>query len=171
MTKDDQSNLGNQAGFRDDNLDRIERFEVQDGSSFHSELTALLYNWWRSFAPRLPRVDEFSIAEHPQIAANLFLIRPLGDGRFEYRLNGEEVVQIVGQSLKGTIFSTEDANLAHQNLAAYHQKVIDSRSCHRCVGQFTPPGRTARRFESVDCPLVDKTGQVTRVVGLLVALT
>ncbi len=165
VSKDIQA--GDIAADRSDNFDYIVRHFLQGPHFFQSSVVQYLYDWWQGYEPSLPQRKQFDLVEHAAIAPNLFLIKVLGDGRFEYRINGEEVVSLVGVSLKGEMISPDHHDIAMANLARYYQEIVEKKQARACTGNLRPAHMDVLEFETVDCPLVDKNGNITHIVGAI----
>lgn len=164
---DDDVQFGDSASERSDNFDHIVRHYLNGPHFFKSGVVQCLYDWWLTYAPDIPQRRHFDLVEHAPIAANLFLVSVLDKGKFEYRINGEEVVNLIGVSLKGVILSEDNDDPAMANLARYYQDTVENRLARACTGMVRPAPRQAVAFETVDCPLVDRDGKVTHIVGAI----
>ncbi|MET1026912.1 MAG: hypothetical protein ABWY00_07080, partial [Dongiaceae bacterium] len=49
----------------------------------------------------------------------------------------------------------------------YYKDIVDRRICLRCQGRLALLDADHKRFESIDCPLIDDTGQVARIIGAM----
>lgn len=152
---------------RDDNFDQIVRHFLDGPHYFQSAVVHYLYEWWRGYSPALPQRKQFDLVEHASIAPNLFLIKVLGNGEFEYRINGEQVVSLVGVSLKGEVIAPSHGDIAMVNLAHYYQEIVDKRLARTCTGTLRSSDLERVNFETVDCPLVDKNSEITHIVGAI----
>lgn len=159
--------FGDRADHRDDNFDEIRRFDIDGYHRFRTSAVQHIFDWWSSFDPRKPGRSDFELADHVAVAPHLFLIRVLGTAQFEYRLNGEAVVHLVGYSMKGAVFDTEDPAPGRRVLAEYYRSLIDAGVCKRCEGVVHFPDLPSQPFESVDCPLFEADGSVSHVLGAL----
>ena len=140
-----------------------------------TEATLTLFNWWISFAPRIPARDDFDVIDHLRIAGNLFLIQVLEGGRFEFRLCGETVVQIVGVNDRGTICDVNGpaASQIEQHyvaLANHYASIVADQTPRSAKGRLTGLYRTHKQFESIDLPLLDAQGQVSHIIGAMDAI-
>ncbi|MTI08266.1 PAS domain-containing protein [Curvivirga aplysinae] len=153
-----------------ENFEDVSRVHIQSSDDFRSDQARELYEWWQSFTPKLPCRDDFKIEENWHIAPNLFLIECLGDGKFLYRLNGEEVRNLVGKNQAGSYFSLEGETPELVNLAKYLDGLRQIKKPIRCIGSLAFFGKTKKQFESLDCPLFDENGNVTFIIGIIVGL-
>lgn len=154
-----------------ENFRRVERVNVVDESIFISESLRQFYNWWRSRSTKPPTRAEFDIIDHWRLAPNFFVIRVINSHAFELTLAGDEVIQLVGRNPIGRQFTTNDADTALRNFATYLSTVSRTRSCWRCIGNLAMFQREHIRFESIDCPLTDPTGErITHCIGLMVRI-
>lgn len=163
----DKVQRGDMADDRNDNFDHIVRHFLDGQHFFQSSVVQYLYDWWLGFGPDLPARKQFDLVEHASIAPNLFLIKVLGSGKFEYRINGENVVDLVGVSLKGEVISTDHDEIAMVNLSKYYQEIVEHRKARRCTGYLQLAWKEQLPFETVDCPLVGRNGAVTHIVGAI----
>jgi hypothetical protein len=147
----------------------IEDTAVDATTRFESAKTKHLYDWWASANDgQMPRRRQFDILSHRPIVANLFLTEVLPDGNFQFRLLGEEVIQIIGRNRTGeTVRQAAEGEYGHE-LYTYYRSVMTGRICRRCTGALFFATKGARRFESIDCPLADDNGeQVAVIIGVM----
>jgi hypothetical protein len=147
----------------------IEEAAVDATTRFESAKVKHLYDWWASANDgRMPRRRQFDILGHRPIVANLFLTEVLPEGDFLFRLLGEEVIQIIGRNRTGeTVRQAAVGEYGHE-LYAYYRSVVAERVCRRCTGSLLFATKGARRFESIDCPLADDSGeQVAAIIGVM----
>jgi len=126
--------------------------------------TQRLLTWWlNNGAP--PLRSQFDIVDHAADAPNIFLIRRIRPGWFDYRLAGQEVIRIVGRNSRGEIFSVEDDE--NRAVFARHlENVAHDRMPWVCDGTTEIHGRVGLiQFESIDCPLVNEDGDVDWIIG------
>ncbi len=145
----------------------VHRTAIGGPDEFVSPNVRRLYEWWLAFAPDIPKRKDFDVLELADVAANLFLVRMIEPGLFEYRLRGERVAEIVGTRGGGDQYGSEDEDEGHRQLADYYQGIVQSRTPLRCRGSLLEGTTFANAFESVDCPLVDDTGAVTHIIGAM----
>ena len=148
---------------------------IQSAGRLHTDATQLLFQWWLSFQPGLPQRSDFDIVDHLRIAGHLFLIQVAGDGRFEFRLCGETVVQIVGVNDRGTVCDINGpaATQIEQHyiaLANHYNSIVSDRQPRFARGRLTGLYRTHKMFESIDLPLLDETGRVSHIIGAMDAI-
>ena len=146
------------------------RRPVNGPASFTSDAVTALNDWWLGFHPLMPSMNEFDIVDHANLAPNLFLYKILEPGVYQYRLNGEEVVQLTGATQAGVTFSDKDQDQESVTLANYLNQVVESRIPWTCGGSMAHVGRDHLRFESIDCPLAGKDGRVTHILGVMVKI-
>ncbi len=152
---------------RDDNFDWIRRYDVIAPYSFQSQIVQALFDWWCSFHPRMPYRQDFNISEHAQIAAHLYLIKSYENQTFEYRLNGESVIKLIGYSMKGVVFDKSSPSPSQRVLAEYCQEVTSSKTCKRCTGEIRIGETQKVAFESLDCPLLNEKNEVGYTLGVI----
>ncbi len=127
-----------------------------------------LYEWWqRSRGKDIPCRSDFDIIEHFRLAPHLFMLHRLEKNIWEYRLNGEEVVRLMGTSQRGMVFSTSDASAELAAFARYLEQVAESRTAWVCRGSLGFRGKDFLSFASVDCPLSGPDGTVDTILGAL----
>lgn len=141
--------------------------KLELNSTLKTEPTVQLFNWWKTFHPNLPMRSQFAIDEHWSIASNIYLIEVLEDTSFRYKINGEEVIELVGQNQANTIFDIKGTQPELVNLALHYQAIINENSAMQCYGTLSLFGDRLHDFESVDCPLVDSEGKITHIIGAL----
>jgi hypothetical protein len=150
------------------NFHRIERVGVVDGAEFESNTLRGFFDWWRSQPTQPPRRADFDVIDHWRQVPNFFFLRVIDADTFEFILVGEGVIRLVGHNNSGRRFSVNDADLPMGNFARYLRMVMRSRQCWRCSGNLAIYEREHIRFESMDCPLTDPSGQeITHFIGLM----
>lgn len=121
-------------------------------------LVADALSWWRGTgAP--PKRSEFDIIDHPSWAPNVYMVKCLSPGRFEYRLAGEAAIRLVGRNDAGRIFTTEDDVAYDRDFANYLAQVAESNKAWVCRGASRMETGLHVPFESVDLPLMGDSGQ------------
>ncbi|WP_420547088.1 PAS domain-containing protein [Curvivirga sp.] len=153
-----------------ENFEDVSRVYIQSCDDFLSIQARQLYEWWQSFTSKLPHRDDFCIEENWHIAPNLFLIECLDNGKYLYRLNGEEVRNLVGKNQAGSHFSIEGETPELISLAKYLDGLCHLKKPIRCEGSLAAFGKNHKRFESLDCPLFDEHGNVSFIIGIIVGL-
>ncbi|MFD2207095.1 PAS domain-containing protein [Kiloniella antarctica] len=152
---------------RDDNFDWIRRYDVDVPYLFNTQVVQKLFDWWCSFHPNLPNRQDFNISDHSSIASHLYLIKLHENNSFEYRLNGENVINLVGYSMKGIIFDKTSTSPSQRVLAQYCEEVMSSQVCKRCTGEIRLSDTRKVAFESLDCPLINENNEVGYTLGVM----
>jgi hypothetical protein len=153
-----------------ENFRYVHRTPVEHADDFSTEDLRGVFDWWGAQASVPPRRANFDICDHAHLAPHAFLIRVLDRGRFEYVLQGEEVIHLVGRRQNGILFGPESTDPAQRAMAGYFQTVIDSRRAWRCAGTLAMFGKEHLDFESIDCPLMAESGRaVSHLIGFMYA--
>lgn len=136
-----------------------------------------LYDWWLACAgkypePGLPRWQDFDIAEHVTLAPYLFVVETPADGAYRFRLLGEAVIGMIGRNIAGELVQSRPSDDYGHDLYDYYAEIVRERECRMCRGTLDFVGFDRRRpdhrhFEAIDCPTVDETGGVTRIIGIM----
>lgn len=133
--------------------------------------TRSLFTWWcrtAAAADGMPARAAFDILDHVAIAADLFLVEVVDPGRFLMKVQGDNVITLIGRSNMGRVFSVAAADRKEHGIAAHYARVVDSRKAWRCRGSAAVFDKSYLSVEAVDCPLSDPaTGRVTHIVGVL----
>lgn len=154
-----------------ENFRLVERYRVNHRSIFQNDNLRKFHDWWRAGPTTPPTRSKFDIIDHWRMAPNFFVIRVIDQHTFEVALAGDEVIQLVGRNPTGRRFTIDDDDIALRNFAGYLKNVVNSRNCWRCTGNLAEFQRDHIRFESIDCPLTDPTGQtITHCIGLMVRI-
>jgi hypothetical protein len=142
---------------------------VDDESEFLSPKVRHLYRWWAAAnSGRMPRRKSFDILDHRPIVANLFVTDVLPTDEFQFRIFGEEVIRIVGRNRTGETVRHADKGEYGHELYAYYKAIVAGRVCRKCNGTLKFSIGGARRFESIDCPLSDESGEkVSTIIGVM----
>lgn len=142
---------------------------VGAGTEFLSPKVGHLYRWWAAANDgRMPRRRSFDILDHRPIVANLFVTDVLATDEFQFRIFGEEVIRIVGRNRTGETVRHADKGEYGHELYAYYKAIVAGRVCRRCNGTLKFAIGGARRFESIDCPLSDESGErVSAIIGVM----
>ena len=84
---------GREAGERNYRY-QLESVDVlENGAELHSPMNRRFFNWWQSFAPDLPRYEDYLAFPHPELESNMFRIEVTGPERFRVhgtRQHGQE---------------------------------------------------------------------------------
>ncbi len=127
-----------------------------------------LHAWWqRCRGDDIPHRSDFDIIGHFRLAPYLFMLHRRKKGIWEYRLNGEEVVRLMGGSQRGLVFSASDGIPENAAFARYLEQVAESRTAWTCRGSLGFRGKDFLSFASVDCPLAGPDGAVDTILGAL----
>jgi len=128
-----------------------------------------MYEWWHSFAPKIPMHNDFDILDHVKVAPYLFMISVMPDGEFIYRIQGEEVKNLIGKNNTGKVFSKDCGDHDMANFALFLHEVIDHRDAIHSYGTMEAHGRSYLKFEALDFPLINNDGVVTHILGLIIS--
>jgi hypothetical protein len=152
-----------------DNFRTVKRTKVENDGVFESAALGEFFNWWTSQPNTPPAKSDFDVLEHPRLIPNLFLLRVIDPETFEFVLAGEQVIQLVGRNRAGLRIDTRDKDLPLRIFARYLRDVVASRQCWHCVGDLSVFERGHVRFESVDCPMTDPSGEfISHTIGVMV---
>ena len=144
---------------------------LRDIRQLSHRTTRRLFGWWSAWvsehaAP--PRRTQFDILQFLPEAANLYLAAKDADGNWNYRVRGEKFLRIFGPAEHG-----ERASLYHYrpfplSVADYLERVALEGSCRCTKGTLRDNASGLPRFESLDCPLLDDSGQPHYMIGAAV---
>lgn len=152
---------------RSDNFKKIYRYDVTSADNFETPAVSKLYQWWEEFKPGLPMRTDFDISRHWTIAPSLYLIEAVAPGQYLHRLNGENVVDIIGVSLRGHEISLTSPLPELRRFARYMDMLVEGKKPGRCEGIVEVLGVRDAEFESVDCPLLREDGSVGFLLGAI----
>ncbi|MGO1118263.1 hypothetical protein ACTL6U_06150 [Rhodovibrionaceae bacterium A322] len=152
---------------QDNNFREVLRSPAKSRSQFKTNTCGEIFDWYQSFAPNRPRRDQFDILDHVDKAPNIFLVAVLGDGRFEYRLHGEEVARLIGKNNAGVFFSPKGPDLDLSRFARYLSELCHDGIAMHSYGTLSELGKAFLTFEAFDFPLVDEQGNITHVLGVI----
>lgn len=160
---------------QDYDLQVIDHVRNGDATELLSALTRHLLDWWMGFNGERPGYGDFDIADHLSLADNIFLVQVCNPTRFQIRLCGEAVSEVIGTNNMGRVISTmgpqnDSDGREYVRLARYYQTIVETGRCHICLGQLVNRYDLVKRFESVDCPLFAKDGSVSHIIGVLVPI-
>lgn len=151
----------------DSNFHKLMRGEAVDISQFETSVCQGMFFWWQSFQPDVPRHDQFDILNHFRSAQNIFLINVIDKETFEYRVQGEEVIALIGRRNAGKVFSVGDEDKGMNNFAQFLSEMVEHKKAMHSYGTLEAHGKSYLKFEAFDFPLFDETGNVSHVVGVL----
>ncbi|MEH6404423.1 MAG: PAS domain-containing protein [Sneathiella sp.] len=150
-----------------DNFKTISREIVENIDDLSTPHTRELFRWWKSYQPNYPKRSDFDITEHAALAPYIYLVSVVSPDEFIYRLNGEEVASLVGRSYRMRPISTSSEDVGDRLFAQYLSEILKEGKACRCAGDLWIFDRAHLKFESVDCPLTDKNGEITHILGVL----
>lgn len=152
---------------RSDNFKKIYRYEITSANNFETPTVSKLYQWWDGFKPNLPAREDFDITHHWTIASSLYLIETVSPGEYLHRLNGENVVDIIGVSLRGHDISVNSPLPELRRFASYMDRLVEGKKPGHCKGTVEIPGVREAHFETIDCPLLRQDGTVGFILGAI----
>jgi len=155
---------------RSDNFHKIARESAVSVEDFATEPVRALFSWWQSFGCTAPQYSDFDVSDHWKIAPHLYVIQYLAPGKYLYRLNGEQVVEIIGVSKRGQKITRKDSLLENRLLAEYMDFLVEDNACRRCYGTLALFGKNYLEFESVDCPVTNSQGDIEFIIGAISTL-
>jgi len=161
------SSSGVPDGNREDNFQLIEQKIIRSATDLTCEPTKQLFEWWCSYSPLPPAREDLDITNFPTLAPHLYLIEYVSSGEYIYRLCGDSVGELIGNHYRMVNFSLNSEKYDDQKLAEYLEGIKDRKTASGCTGNLSFVDRDFIKFESVDCPLIDKAGNLTHFIGAL----
>lgn len=146
---------------------------VKEASLIQSPLIRKYYNWWHSFKPNLPTIQDFEQFPFPELNGNMFRIQAISDDQFKFETRGRIASKLLGGSNTDVIIKTnvDDASTQlekeHVRLAKYYQAVANNRMCHLCAGTLLTINFMDVGFESLDSPIGLPDGTITHIIGII----
>ena len=128
-----------------------------------------LFEWWQSFSPGQPRRGDFDIVDHAELAANIYLSELLEDGRFEVRLQGEEIARIFAPDGFPRFFGVHDPD-PYGQVARNYVEAIARNAPLLHSGTLRPFDKDFIAFESLDIPLGTTDRHKGHILGVLFRL-
>lgn len=154
----------------DNKFKSVRRSKATFEQQMKTKLCRNMFRWWHSFAPHIPQRREFDILDHVKAAGNVFLIEFLEDNQFTYKIQGEEVAEIIGSRNAGKVFSVDCGDADLENFARYLTEFKTSRSAIHTLGTMEAFGRPLANFEAFDMPLVNEKNELSHVLGVVTRL-
>lgn len=131
-----------------------------------------LFDWWQSHA--LPDGSgtpwaAFDVLTLRDIAPHLFLLKVIEQGAaFQFCIHGDFVLRLFGQSCLAKETVTPDPEQPNKTrLFRHYEKGLSHGLPLRSQGLVCSPADHQKQLESIDLPLVDETGNVTRFIGAI----
>jgi len=151
----------------DTNFTEVMRATAMDVKQFKTNICSNFFKWYSSFHPLTPRRDQFDILDHLASAPSVFLIKLLENGAYEYRLQGEGIVKLVGRRSQGKVFSSlcNDEDLSR--FAMYLDEIVSTKGAFHSYGNLTAHNRHDLEFEALDFPLVNTDDKITHILGVM----
>lgn len=144
--------------------------EISAETVFKSERIRGFYRWWADLAiahGTLPLWRHFDILDHRALAPYFFVVETPRTGDYRFRLLGEVVIGMIGRNNVGELVRARpDSDYGH-GLYDYYRNIVERRCCLRCQGTLMFPKDGQKRFESIDCPMIDETGMISRIIGVM----
>lgn len=147
----------------------INRVAVTSETEFLTPEARRLYDWWQSFAPQFPRRRDFDIVEHRPLSANIFLVQVVDENTYDFRLRGEDIVQLIGRRAPQQRATVDSADAHDHMVARYYREIVRNPRPMRCFGTLSTFGLPVQ-FESIDCPMRDDGNRLAYIIGVLVPL-
>ncbi len=154
-------------GNREDNFQLIEQKIINSAADLNCEPTKKLFEWWNSYSPQPPAREDLDIANFPSLAPHLYLIEYVSSGEYMYRLCGDSVGNLIGNHYRMVNISLNSEKYDDRKLAEYLEGIKQRTTASGCTGNLSFVDREFIKFESVDCPLTDKAGNLTHFIGAL----
>lgn len=139
-------------------------------AAFTVDKNAAFFDWWSRADPgACPHRRLFDIVEHPDWAANVFLIRVESRDPWVYRfrLIGDEAIRLVGHNDTGLTLSETGWDRFDQLASRAYGEMMMHRRPLRFHGRLSAYDKAYAQFESVDAPFLGADGRVTTVIGLI----
>lgn len=155
--------------FEDFNFHSVMRSSQIDETLLQTPACRHMFDWWKSFVPHKPTRSDFDVLDHVKAAPYLFLISVMEDDQFIYRIQGEEVKNLIGKNNTGKIFSKDCGDHDMENFALFLHEVIEHRDAIHSYGTMEAYGRSLLKFEALDFPLINQEGVVTHILGLIIS--
>ena len=157
------------------NYEVLDYYPIGCEDDLEGESNRALLKWWLSFAPGVPQKADFDIIDHITLAPDIFLVERKSNTAFKFKLHGETANNIFDDST-GKIIRTDGPQDTEQEceevrLAHYYKELSESNVCMKNVGNLFLTDKQYKKFESIDCPLVDQDGNVTHIIGTITALS
>ncbi len=152
----------------------LDYYPITSEADLDGESNRALLKWWLSFSPLVPKKTDFDIIDHLILAPDIFLVERKSKTTFEFKLHGETANNIFDDST-GKIIRTNGPTNTDQareevRLAHYYNEIIENPVCMKNVGNLFLVEKHYKKFESIDCPLVDSASNVTHIIGTITAL-
>ncbi|WP_419902365.1 hypothetical protein [Kiloniella sp.] len=152
----------------------LDYYPVSNEDDLVGESNRALLKWWLSYAPATPKKVDFDILDHLSLAPDIFLVERKSETAFEFKLHGETAHNIFDDH-NGKIICTDGPSSTAQEredirLAHYYNEIVMNKLCIKNLGKLTLIDKSLKKFESLDCPLVDETKNVTHIIGTITAL-
>ena len=126
-----------------------------------------LYDWSHKNWPNLPQKNDFDISNHWKLAPNLYLIKRVAKGAYDYLINGEKVVEIMGKRQNGKLLTDDKGPRVIRYFVNYLDDLCEKNTSACCTGNLSLIDRKYINFESYDCPLIDQSGNITHIIGII----
>ena len=141
---------------------------VAEGEADTPEAQAL-WAWWcrASAGGAQPHRHDFDVIEHPQLAANLYLVEPVPGG-YRLRLAGEGFQQLFRRA-RGHVWLHGAPEPLARAFAGYFDFVTEQRRPYRSLGRMKCEWSDWFSFESLLCPLRHEDGD--QLLGVAVQLS
>jgi hypothetical protein len=138
------------------------------GDGLQTAEARALWAWWHrvSAGGAQPHRNDFDVIEHPQLAANLYLVEPVPGG-FRLRLTGEVFQQLFSRG-RGHAWMHDDAEPLARAFAGYFDFVTERKQPFRSLGRMKCAYSDWFSFESLLCPLRHDDGD--QLLGVAVRL-
>ena len=134
--------------------------------------TRKLFEWWLSQAEgSIPSWRCFDILNFLDCAKNLTVTERQADHSFKFVIQGEDTIELFGKNwLKKLVIAPDRVREYERHLFHYYDKICSTATPHFFRGSLYMIERNYLIFESVDLPFCDETGEVNRILSILVKI-
>lgn len=140
-----------------------------DVNDLDSPAARHLFSWWKAHYDRdgnPPSRSQFDIGDFLPYASQMFLASKTSDGEWVYKVRGEAFKELFGPLKTEVDVGRYRYRVFDMPVSDYLNLVAENGMCRRTKAKFTSATNVIKRFESIDCPLLDDDGRPSHVIGI-----
>ena len=140
---------------------------ITNSTELKTDVCSYFLDWYKNLQTDEPLYSHFDILDHLIYAPNMMLLKVIGQGLYEYRIQGEVIYDLVGKRNQGKIFSAKNELPYLARLANYLDEIAASRTLVHSYGKLTSHDRPHLSVEALAMPLYKNSGSISHLLSVM----